>query len=104
MDVDALVKAKQIIPVGYLSKVYDSVFVDANFMQPDEDHIVLFFFDERHSIVSEAREAEDPRDVLDTFAFNMREDLSEYGAESARAYLLLPNEKRKKVSVMLSVV
>ena len=60
MDVDALVKAKQIIPVGYLSKVYDSVFVDANFMQPDEDHIVLFFFDERHSIVSEAREAEDP--------------------------------------------
>lgn len=104
MDVDALVKAKQIIPVGYLSKVYDSVFVDANFMQPDEDHIVLFFFDERHSIVSEAREAEDPRDVLDTFAFNMREDLSEYGAESVRAYLLLPNEKRKKVSVMLSVV
>ena len=45
MDVDALVKAKQIIPVGYLNKVYDSVFVDANFMQPDEDHVVLFFFD-----------------------------------------------------------
>lgn len=104
MDVEALVKANQIIPVGYLSKVYDSVFVDANFMQPDEEHIVLFFFDERHNIVSSAREVDDPRDVLDTFAFNMREDLSEYGAESARAYLLLPNEKRKKVSVMLSVV
>lgn len=104
MDVEALVKANQIIPVGYLNKVYDSVFVDANFMQPDEEHIVLFFFDERHNIVSSAREVDDPRDVLDTFAFNMREDLSEYGAESARAYFLLPNEKRKKVSVMLSVV
>lgn len=104
MDVEALVKAKQIIPVGYLNKVYDSVFVDANFMQPDEEHIVLFFFDERHNIVSSAKEVDDPRDVLDTFAFNMREDLSDYGAESARAYLLLPNEKRKKVSVMLSVV
>lgn len=104
MSVEDLVRRGEMMPVGYLKKVYSTAFVDADFMQPDEFHIVLFFFDERHSIVTSALEAEDPDSILSTFAFNMKEYLSIYGADVVNAYLLRPNEKRKRTSVMLSVV
>lgn len=104
MNIDAAIKGGQMIPVSKLRKSYDSVFVDANFMQPEEDHIVLFFFDERHNILSEVQEAKDVEGLLDTFAFNMKEELLEYGADSTRAYLLRKGEKRHNDTVMLSVV
>lgn len=101
MSVEEEIRNGGMIPVGLLKRSYDSVFVDANFMQPDEDHTVLFFFNEKHNILSEALESKDVDSLLETFSYDIQQELSAYGSESTKAFLLKSNEKRKSDLVML---